>query len=274
MIGLVLAAALGVVGAVALAAVLSLSGAPVVVRSNYAGRPVPVVLGLAMIAAAVPAAIIGAEVGDRVSTVGMRGDVLLAAIIGLWVVGALDDAFGGPVRGLRGHLESLGRGRPTTGLLKLVAGVAAAVVLALSVGGGPVRVGASVVLIAVATNVWNALDVVPGRALKWGLVVLVPLVILSWSADSGVVAAAVAGAAVAVLPFDLTERGMLGDAGSNPLGLVIGAGLVAPAIPTAGVVGAAVAGLALQLAAETVTISRLLEAVPPLRWFDGLGRRT
>ncbi len=24
--------------------------------------------------------------------------------------------------------------------------------------------------------------------------------------------------------------------------------------------------------AETVTLSRVIEAVPPLRWFDGLGR--
>jgi UDP-GlcNAc:undecaprenyl-phosphate/decaprenyl-phosphate GlcNAc-1-phosphate transferase len=203
----------------------------------------------------------------------LRGDMLVAAVVGLWVVGAIDDAFGGPVRGIGGHVASLLRGRPATGLLKLAAGVTAAVVLGVALGGGPVRVAASVVLIAVATNVWNALDVVPGRALKAGIVALVPLLAAAWQGDYGLVAAAVLGGSLGVLPFDLAERGMLGDAGSNPLGLVIGTGM-AGILPTPWVVVAAAAGLALQLAAETVTISRLIDAIPPVRWFDRLGRKT
>jgi hypothetical protein len=66
---------------------------------------------------------------------------------------------------------------------------------------------------------------------------------------------------------------MLGDTGSNPLGLVSGLGL-AVILPTWGVLLAAGVAVALQVAAETVTISRLIEAVPPLRWFDRLGRRS
>jgi hypothetical protein len=65
---------------------------------------------------------------------------------------------------------------------------------------------------------------------------------------------------------------MLGDAGSNPLGFIVGTGLAA-ILPTWGVILAAVMALGLQVAAETVTISRLIEAVPPLRWYDRLGRR-
>ncbi|HEX2029952.1 MAG TPA: hypothetical protein VHL78_00925, partial [Actinomycetota bacterium] len=201
----------------------------------------------------------------------VRGDMLIAAILALWVAGHLDDVLGGRARGLGGHLRSALRGRPTTGILKLVAGVAAGVGLALALGGGAVRVAAAAILVAVATNLWNALDVVPGRALKWGIVALVPLVAASWRGDYGIVGAATLGVAAAGLPFDLRERAMLGDAGSNPLGFVVGAGL-ALSLPTAGVVAAAAAALALQAAAETVTISRLVEAAPPLRWFDRLGR--
>ena len=65
---------------------------------------------------------------------------------------------------------------------------------------------------------------------------------------------------------------MLGDAGSNPLGLLAGLGL-AVSLPTPWLVAAAVAAVLLQVAAETVTISRVVDAVPPLRWFDRLGRR-
>ncbi|HJV04176.1 MAG TPA: hypothetical protein VJ868_02825, partial [Actinomycetota bacterium] len=84
--------------------------------------------------------------------------------------------------------------------------------------------------------------------------------------------AATLGAAAAVLPFDLLERGMLGDAGSNPLGFLVGVALAA-VLPTGGVVAAAVGVLLLQVVAETMTISRLIESTPPLRWFDRLGRR-
>jgi UDP-GlcNAc:undecaprenyl-phosphate/decaprenyl-phosphate GlcNAc-1-phosphate transferase len=131
---------------------------------------------------------------------------------------------------------------------------------------------AAAVLVAACTNVWNALDVVPGRSLKWGIVVLLLALPRAWLGGGGEVPAAALGAAVAVLPFDLLERGMLGDAGSNPLGFLVGVTL-ALVLPTPGVVVAAAAAVALQVAAETVTISRLIEAAPLLGWFDRLGRR-
>jgi UDP-N-acetylmuramyl pentapeptide phosphotransferase/UDP-N-acetylglucosamine-1-phosphate transferase len=120
--------------------------------------------------------------------------------------------------------------------------------------------------------VWNALDVVPGRAIKWALLPVGVALLAGWNGPAGLVAGSALGAAVGVLPFDLHERGMLGDTGSNPLGLVVGYGLAAT-LSTAGVVVAAVAVLALQAAAETVTISRLVEGASPLRWLDRVGRR-
>jgi len=77
---------------------------------------------------------------------------------------------------------------------------------------------------------------------------------------------------VGILPLDLAQRGMLGDSGSNPLGLVSGLG-AAVTLPTWGVLLAAGVVVVLQVVAETVTISRAIEAVPPLRWYDRLGRR-
>jgi UDP-GlcNAc:undecaprenyl-phosphate/decaprenyl-phosphate GlcNAc-1-phosphate transferase len=152
-------------------------------------------------------------------------------------------------------------------------GVAAGILLAVVLGGGALRVVAATVLIAASVNVWNALDVVPGRAIKWSLLPLALALVAGWSGPTGLLAGATLGAAVGVLPFDLLERGMLGDAGSNPLGLAVGFGLAA-ALPTAAVVLGAVAVLALQAAAETVTISRLVEATAPLRWLDRVGRRS
>jgi hypothetical protein len=38
------------------------------------------------------------------------------------------------------------------------------------------------------------------------------------------------------------------------------------------VIGLAALGVVLNLLAETVTLSRIIRSVPPLRWFDDLGR--
>jgi hypothetical protein len=258
-----------VAGALAL---LSVAGAPSrLVRRNHAGEPVPVVLGLALLGGILAGALAGrAGAGLPV------GPVEAAALVGtvaLAAVGLLDDLFGDQgARGFRGHLGGLRRGRPTTGLLKLAGGVAAGLAVALLIGGGPVRVTAAAVLVATASNVWNALDVRPGRSLKWAVVVLLPVFAASRELGVGLVVGSALGAGLGVLPFDLLERGMLGDHGSNPLGFLVGTGL-AVVLPTAGVVVAAVLVLALQVTAETVTVSRLIEAVPPLRWFDRLGRR-
>ena len=83
--------------------------------------------------------------------------------------------------------------------------------------------------------------------------------------------AVVAGAAVALVFDDLREHLMLGDAGANPLGAVAGLGLVLTVGP--GTRNAAlVAVVVLNLLGELVSFSRVIDAVPPLRALDRMGR--
>jgi UDP-GlcNAc:undecaprenyl-phosphate GlcNAc-1-phosphate transferase len=264
------AVGLGSASSALLAAAALVSPPRRLVVRNYAGRRVPAVLGLALVPAAVLAAAMTAWLGAG-RALGVPAAAALASFAAAALAGMADDLSSGGPRGLRGHLVSLLSGRPTTGSLKLGVGVAAGILLAVLLGGGIVRIVSAAVLIAACANVWNALDVVPGRALKWALVPLLVALLAGWTGPPGLVAGAVLGAAVGILPFDLVERGMLGDAGSNPLGLAVGFGLAA-VLPEPGVVLTAVAALALQAAAETVTISRLVEAAAPLRWLDRVGR--
>jgi hypothetical protein len=64
---------------------------------------------------------------------------------------------------------------------------------------------------------------------------------------------------------------MLGDGGANLLGFTIGLGLYL-VLGDAWVVVAAAIAVAINAVAETATLSRVIDAVPPLRWFDALGR--
>jgi hypothetical protein len=268
-----LAVAVADVTALVAAALLVRSPPPRLLRKNHAGRLVPAVLGLALVLSVVISTPATAAVASATDELGRVVIWAIVATVVLGVVGLLDDLVENRVRGFRGHLGSLlKRGRPTTGIVKLTAGVAAGTSLAVLMGGGPLRVAAAALLMALSTNVWNALDVVPGRALKVGILALLLLLWASWGEPLGLLTGATLGAVVALLPFDLLEKGMLGDAGSNPLGFLMGVG-AAIVLPTPGVISAAVAALLLQLAAETVTISRLVEATPSLRWFDRLGRR-
>jgi hypothetical protein len=120
-----------------------------------------------------------------------------------------------------------------------------------------------------SANAWNGLDVRPGRAIKFALLAMLGLV--SVDLASLPTLPGVADASVLALWPDLRERAMLGDGGANLLGFTIGLGLYL-VLADAWVVVAAAIAVVINAVAETATLSRVIDAVPPLRWFDALGR--
>jgi len=84
--------------------------------------------------------------------------------------------------------------------------------------------------------------------------------------------AAPLGAAIALLPEDLGERAMLGDAGANALGALLGVAAAASlSRPARLALLAAITGLT--AASEAVSFTAVIERTPALRWLDMLGRR-
>jgi hypothetical protein len=80
------------------------------------------------------------------------------------------------------------------------------------------------------------------------------------------------GAAGVLLADDLDERVMLGDAGANAVGALLGLAVVARSGPV--VRGALLAGIGgLTLASEKVSFTKVIEQTPVLRELDALGRR-
>ncbi len=231
---------------------------------NHRGRLVPRVLGIALAAWLV----VGILALARWLDTDQVGAAVGAALV--FAAGLVDDLAPVGPRGLRNHLRSLTSGHMTTGILKLVVTIGSAVlgVALLDRGAGVDRL-AAVIMVAGLTNVWNGLDVRPGRALK--VFILSTLLIALFAAGSTVIVAVLLPAAVVALWFDLQERAMLGDAGANMLGFSMGMAL-AGSLPVSALWSAALVAVALNVVGETVTFSRVIEAAPPLRWFDRLGR--
>jgi len=235
---------------------------------NYRGASVPRGLGIALAGAATTSTVLYAVVRG----LGGPGWGSLAGCLLVFGAGLVDDLAPAGPRGIRNHLRSLAAGGVTTGLLKVIVTTGAAVVV---VALQPSREGyvrlSGIVLLAACANVWNGLDVRPGRAMK----AFIPpaLAFLAWGvlAHAPAIAGLLAGA-VLLMPVDLRERAMLGDGGANLLGFAAGLALF-DVLPDAWMPVAAAASVALNALAETVSLSRVIEASPPLRFLDRLGRR-
>jgi len=251
---------------------------PVLRRENYRGRGVATAAGLLVVVAVLFAAA-GRSVAGALgpgSDEGLDGaqTLMLVAVLGYAFLGFVDDLLGGDdARGFRGHVGAALRGRLTTGFVKLAGGGALAIVLVATPGfASGRRLVVDAVLIALAANVGNLLDRAPGRVGKVGLVVYGPLALALGAGDVGLALAVVMGAFLGLLRDDLHERIMLGDTGANALGAALGLAVVLGC--GSGVrLAVMLVLLALNLAAEVVSFSRVIEAIPPLRAFDRLGRR-
>jgi Glycosyl transferase family 2 len=161
-------------------------------------------------------------------------------------IGLADDLLSGPARGIRGHL----RAGLTTGTLKALAIPLYGLARTRSLSGA--------LLVALAANFLNQLDTRPGRALKAYLAVT-PLV------------RAPLLPAVLIAPYDLREMTMLGDAGSNALGALLGLSSVDRFTGRGRKVAiAALAGL--NLLGEMRSLGGLIERTAGLSHLDRLGR--
>lgn len=253
--------------------------APALARRNYREREVPTAAGvfavLAVLVVEAGRSAAGAfGIGDEPG-LDLARPLVLFACVGFGLLGLVDDLLGTEAdRGFRGHLRAFAQGRLTTGSLKVVGGAAVALVL-VGTGGELVsgkRLVADALLVALAANTANLFDRAPGRAIKVGVVAWLPLAFVAGDGAVGVALAPVIGAFLGLLGDDLHERAMLGDCGANVLGGVLGLAVVLEV--GRGPRNAILAVLvALTLAAEFVSFSRVIARVPPLRRLDELGRR-
>lgn len=238
---------------------------------NYRGRSIPQSMG------GVYAPVFLLAAGWAGWTGLVQADLLRRAVIvvlGLGITGLVDDIWGdAKTKGFSGHFrELLFRGRVTTGLTKAFAGLAVAFWAVAGLPGHFLLIVWRAVLVALSANLMNLLDLRPGRSLKSFFLLFLFYVWLV-SAESGILLLfPLVLTSLVYFPWDLSGRGMLGDAGSNVLGGALGFAVVSTA-PFSFQLLYMAALVGFHLLAERVSLTRMIEANSFLRFFDELGRR-
>ncbi len=257
-----------------------------VVRENYRGLELPAAAGIliAVVAALAVGPMAALDELAGWDTLAPEVGAALIFVVGVAMLGLVDDLLGGrrpagaaadpgAPRGLRGHARAAVRGDVSTGLLKALGalGLALYVVAGDGRSAGEYLVGVGVLVLS--TNLFNLLDLRPGRAGKAFVVLGVVLTLGSWDTYALQALGLFIGPALVLLPYDLRERAMLGDAGSNVLGAVAGLWLVLALGPTGEVVALGVLAV-LTLYGEFRSISAMVDRNPLMRRLDSIGRRS
>jgi hypothetical protein len=248
------------------------------VRQNYRGALLAFPLGAVLATAALVALAPLAFLNDRADL-----DLLdpslrqwLPYLLGVAFLGFLDDSLGrGEVasapRGWRGHWGALRGGSLSTGAIKAIGALALAAYVVSGRGLESWRYIADVALLILATNLFNLLDLRPGRTEK-GLALLgTGLCLGAWTLFPLELLGIFVGPVLVGAWLTLGERAMLGDTGSNLIGAIAGVWLLTVLGADGRLIALAIV-LALTVYGEIRSISAAIDSVPPLRWLDSLGR--
>jgi UDP-N-acetylmuramyl pentapeptide phosphotransferase/UDP-N-acetylglucosamine-1-phosphate transferase len=259
------------------------------VAKNYRRAALPFPSGLAIPIAAMLALIplsIVQQIGD-VEVFKPAAFPAVTYVLGVALLGLIDDFVGSglfsaaaarlerPVkatpRGWRGHARAILGGGFSTGAAKAAGSLGLALFALSGQGRSTAEYLLGVGVLVLATNLFNLLDLRPGRSAKVLIILGVALSLGAWSPDGLWTVGLFLGPVLVLLPFDLRERGMLGDTGSNAIGAVAGLWLVATLSTTGQAIALAVMAV-VTVYGEFRSISALIERTPGLRQLDSLGR--
>jgi len=242
-------------------------------RENYRRRALPFPAGIVIVAAAALALIPLALLAELAEAEVFRYPVSAVAIYALGVafLGLLDDILSGESRGWRGHGSALLGGTLSTGALKAAGSLGLALFALAGLYDDKGRYLLAVAVLVLATNLFNLLDLRPGRSVKAFVLLGLGLAIGTWNLEPLAALGLFAAPVLVVGLYDVRERAMLGDTGSNLVGALAGLWIVL----ALGVTGQAVALILIVVATvygEFRSISALIDRTPGLRQLDSLGR--
>jgi len=241
------------------------------VRPNFKGENIPLAAGvvffISLVGALMPLLFIWPDTWRE------QALLYLLAMAGATFLGLMDDVWGSrEASGLMGHFKALLRGRLTTGAVKALGGGVLALILAGQLFPGDIwRILDSALIIALSVNLVNLFDLRPGRAGKVFILIYFILLPTALGSPAAVPATMVLGALLAWLPVDLKAKAMMGDAGSNTLGIVVGL-LAAATLEGYFRAGYLVALVIMHIITERYSLTKIIAGNAVLNYLDMLGR--
>ncbi|MHB8171974.1 MAG: hypothetical protein ACYDG6_10630 [Thermincolia bacterium] len=246
-------------------------------RPNYRKEDIPVAVGMVFSVAAL----------TIIPVVWLTGVLppgalylFLLGVVTTTLFGFLDDVLGSrEASGLKGHFKKLLMERElTTGALKAIMGGLVALIIAL--GSRSVNISWELVIgvmvhtliVALSINAMNLLDLRPGRAGKGFLFGSLLLVVVGWGEPALGLLLLMVGCVLAFLPHDLGARVMMGDTGSNALGVTLGI-ISVWVVPWEGKLAYLAFLIGFHIFAEKYSLTKVIEKNKFLHYVDMIGRK-
>ena len=192
-----------------------------VLRPNYKKDMIPVSMGIVFLPMLIINAIILAYFTTNFKDM-LHIFIFLFGLVSMFFAGILDDIIGNrDVSGLKGHFKSLLNGKLTTGGFKALFGGFIGLVISIAISKNIYDIVINTLIIALSTNLMNLLDLRPGRAIKGYLVISIVLLFTLGEYTRNLLLLILPNV-VAYFNQDLKAKAMMGDTGSNVLGISIG----------------------------------------------------
>lgn len=192
-----------------------------VLRPNYKKDMIPVSMGIVFLPMLIINAIILAYFTTNFKDM-LHIFIFLFGLVSMFFAGILDDIIGNrDVSGLKGHFKSLLNGKLTTGGFKALLGGFIGLVISIAISKNIYDIVINTLIIALSTNLMNLLDLRPGRAIKGYLVISIVLLFTLGEYTRNLLLLIFPNV-IAYFNQDLKAKAMMGDTGSNVLGISIG----------------------------------------------------
>lgn len=237
-------------------------------RPNYRGEKIPFCMGVAFIFVQ--------TISLLITYMFFQADIeilyYLISIILIGLVGLLDDLIGvEDIKGLKGHLISFLKGNPTTGSLKAGIGVLISLLISYLISNNILDIIVNTLLIALFTNYNNIFDLRPGRSIKAFIFASIALLLTREINKYDYLIYSFYGLLLIYFPIDLKAKAMMGDAGSNVLGITLGiyctlsCGLITKSIYLLMLI-------IVHIIAEKYSFTKIIDSNRILKFIDNLGR--
>jgi len=247
-----------------------------VVRPNYKDEHIPVGAGLVFFVSLILSSIV-LMFFSLTSALNLL--TLLFVVLTMTLLGIIDDLVGsGDTRGLKGHFKKLIIEKElTTGAFKALIGGMVGLLISLTLLTPELSVSFLLMallytlIIALTTNFINLLDLRPGRAGKGFILIALLLIIIGFKSEQITLLGLILGSILAYIPKDLKAEAMMGDAGSNVLGVTLGLfSLWVLSLPYQ--IGLLVILIVLHIITEKYSLTRIIKKNKFLNYLDMLGR--